>query len=204
VRGEWESFVRGRGSDLYLIREYMPDDSARHVDWKATAKSGSLKVREFSREDERRLRIVFDNPAAGLISGPAYERAVNLAASLAWHFSEDHDADVSFVVPGSVQSYDLHEFLRRLAVIRPIINPLKNEKNEKNEKHGAPAPDKKAGVTGQTADVFLELSSGGLDQYNIVLTARARGSVPTGLWNCSYFFFIGEEGGHCGAEWSPK
>lgn len=58
VRGEWESFVRGRGFDLYCIREYLPEDSARHVDWKATAKSGSLKVREFSREDERKLCIV--------------------------------------------------------------------------------------------------------------------------------------------------
>ncbi len=203
VRGEWESFVRGRGSDLYLIREYMPDDSARHVDWKATAKSGSLKVREFSREDERRLRIVFDNPAAGLISVPAYERAVNLAASLAWHFSAEHDADVSFMVPGSVQSHDLHEFLRRLAVIQPAaiqpaINPLGDRKPV------PPGPDKKAGVTGQTADVFFELSSGGLDQYNIVVTARARGSVPTALWSCSYFFFIGEEGGHRSAVSSPK
>ena len=65
VRGEWESFVRGRGSDLYRIREYMPEDSARHVDWKATAKSGSLKVREFAREDERKLCIAFDNPEPG-------------------------------------------------------------------------------------------------------------------------------------------
>jgi uncharacterized protein (DUF58 family) len=77
VRGEWQSFVRGRGSDLYRIREYMPEDSARHVDWKATAKSGSLKVREFAREDERRLCIAFDNPEAGLISGAAYEKAVD-------------------------------------------------------------------------------------------------------------------------------
>ena len=53
--------------DLYLIREYMPEDSARHVDWKATARTGSLKVREFSREDERKLRIVFDNPAPGVL-----------------------------------------------------------------------------------------------------------------------------------------
>ena len=68
VRGEWESFVRGRGSDLYRIREYMPEDSARHVDWKATAKSGSLKVREFAREDERKVCIAFDNPEPGLIS----------------------------------------------------------------------------------------------------------------------------------------
>jgi len=194
VRGEWESFVRGRGSDLYLIREYMPDDSARHVDWKATAKSGSLKVREFSREDERRLRIVFDNPASGVISGPAYERAVNLAASLAWHFSEEHDAEVSFVIPGGIQSQDLHEFLRCLAVIQPLGDG----------KAEFPVPGKKAVTPARTADVFFDLSSGGLDQYNIVLTARARGSVPTALWNCSYFFFIGEEGGHRSADSSPK
>ena len=65
ITGEFETFARGRGDDLYLIREYMPEDSARHVDWKATAKSGSLKVREFSREDERKLRLVFDNPGSG-------------------------------------------------------------------------------------------------------------------------------------------
>jgi uncharacterized protein (DUF58 family) len=194
VRGEWESFVRGRGSDLYLIREYMPDDSARHVDWKATAKSGSLKVREFSREDERRLRIVFDNPASGVISGPAYERAVNLAASLAWHFSEEHDAEVSFVIPGGIQSQDLHEFLRCLAVIQPLGDG----------KAEVPVPGKKAVTPARTADVFFDLSSGGLDQYNIVLTARARGSVPTALWNCSYFFFIGEEGAAPQPRFSPK
>jgi uncharacterized protein (DUF58 family) len=198
VRGEWESFVRGRGSDLYLIREYMPDDSARHVDWKATAKSGSLKVREFSREDERRLRIVFDNPQAGVISGPAYERAVNLAASLAWHFSAEHQAEVSFVVPGGVQSHDLHEFLRGLAVIQPAINP------SGDGKPGSPGIGQEAGVAGRPADVFLELSSGGLDQYNIVLTARVRGSVPTALWNCSYFFFIGEEGQSRGMDFPPR
>ena len=32
VTGEFEAFVSGRGYDLYRIREYMPDDSARHVD----------------------------------------------------------------------------------------------------------------------------------------------------------------------------
>ena len=52
VTGEFETFVRGRGYDLYRIREYLPEDSARHVDWKATARTGSLKVREFSREDD--------------------------------------------------------------------------------------------------------------------------------------------------------
>jgi uncharacterized protein (DUF58 family) len=181
VRGEWESFVRGRGSDLYRIREYMPEDSARHVDWKATAKSGSLKVREFSREDERKLCIVFDNPALGLISEPAYERAVNLAASLAWHFSEQ-DAEVSFVLPGHGRGTDLHEFLARLAVIEP-------------RKDHAAAQGPQAGMQQDVLreEVLPELSPGGTGEYNIVLTARPRGSLPTTLWNCSYFVFIGKE-----------
>jgi uncharacterized protein (DUF58 family) len=172
VRGEWESFVRGRGSDLYRIREYMPEDSARHVDWKATAKSGSLKVREFSREDERKLCIVFDNPPVGAISEPAYERAVNLAASLAWHFSEK-DAEVSFVLPGHGRGADLHEFLARMAVIEP--------------QSGSPA-----GPTPRE-DVLRQVNLGGSGEYNIILTSRPRGSLPTALWNSSYVIFLDSE-----------
>ena len=118
VTGEFETFVRGRGNDLYLIREYMPDDSARHVDWKATARTGSLKVREFSREDERKLRIVFDNPAPGVLQPAVYERAVRLAASLGWHFHHE-DVEVSFVAPGLEPTEDVFIFLRYLALIEP-------------------------------------------------------------------------------------
>ena len=118
VTGEFETFVRGRGYDLYRIREYMPEDSARHVDWKATARTGSLKVREFSREDERKLRIVFDNPMPGMLSSEAYERAVDLAASLGWHFYHE-DAEISFVASGLELTNDIFAFLRHLAVVEP-------------------------------------------------------------------------------------
>jgi len=118
VTGEFETFVRGRGNDLYLIREYMPDDSARHVDWKATARTGALKVREFSREDERKLRVVFDNPAPGVLPPPVYERAVRLAASLGWHFHHE-DVEVSFVAPGLEPTEDVFAFLRYLALVNP-------------------------------------------------------------------------------------
>ncbi len=184
VRGEWESFVRGRGSDLYRIREYLPEDSARHVDWKATAKSGSLKVREFSREDERKLSIVFDNPAAGLISEKEYERGVNLAASLAWHFAKQ-DAEVSFVLAGQGRSEDLHEFLARLAVVEP--------------RGGVRGSGRRGGVgctrigAALEDDPLWEMNLGQSGEYNIVLTARAPGSLPTALWNCSYVVFLGAE-----------
>lgn len=174
VRGEWESFVRGRGSDLYRIREYMPEDSARHVDWKATAKSGSLKVREFAREDERKLCIAFDNPQAGVITEAAYEKAVDLAASLAWHFSTQ-DAEVSFLIPGRPLTRDLHEFLGWLA----LVEPIKIQATD--------------GMTPDTTDSLAELGRGPFDEYNIVITARARGTVPTGLWNSSYFVFVGSQ-----------
>ncbi len=167
VRGEWESFVRGRGSELYRIREYLPEDSARHVDWKATAKSGSLKVREFAREDERKLAIVFDNPAEGAISEDVYERAVDLTASLAWHFSRE-EAEISFLLPGVPETRDLHEFLAALAVIKPLA------------------------VGSYSKDPLCDMNLESGDEYNIVVTSRLRGTVPTALWNSSYFVFVGE------------
>jgi uncharacterized protein (DUF58 family) len=160
ITGEFETFVRGRGDDLYLIREYMPEDSARHVDWKATAKSGSLKVREFSREDERKLRIVFDNPGSGIVSEKAYEDAVALAASLSWHFAGEN-TEVSFVSQGYSGEPDIYRFLAHLAVAQPQSLPSLIE--------------------------GLQPS----DDYNIILTTRARGGIPTGLWACSYFVFLG-------------
>lgn len=119
VTGEFETFVRGRGYDLYRIREYMPEDSARHVDWKATARTGAPKVREFSREDERKLRIVFDNPMPGTLTREAYERAVRLAASLGWHFCHE-DAEISFVAAGLEPTSDVFAFLRYLALVEPL------------------------------------------------------------------------------------
>jgi uncharacterized protein (DUF58 family) len=122
VTGEFKTFARGRGHDLYRIREYMPEDSARHVDWKATAKSGSLKVREFSREDERKLRIVFDNPSLGAVSNQAYENAIALAASLGWHFT-GQNAQTSFVAQGYSGATDVYQFLAYLAIIEPQTSP---------------------------------------------------------------------------------
>ena len=159
ISGEFESFVRGRGYDLYRIREYMPEDSARHVDWKATAKSGSPKVREFTREDERKLRIVFDNPAPQKLPGDDYERAVALAASLAWHFHAE-DAELSFVAADYYGEGDVYGFLSYLATVEP-----------------------KAGKS-----VIEELRPS--EEYNLIVTARPRGTIPTAIWSCSYLLFV--------------
>jgi uncharacterized protein (DUF58 family) len=69
LAGQIESHARGSGDDLYAIRRYHPSDHMRYIDWKATAKSMSMMVREHMREDEWRLTIVFDTTA------PPSERA---------------------------------------------------------------------------------------------------------------------------------
>src|SRR5262249_23601001 len=151
--------VAGRGYDLYRIREYLPEDSARHVDWKATAKTGALKVREFTKEDERKLRIVFDNPAPGEVSPDSYEKYVALAASLGWHFSDDN-TELSFATGEAMGEPGIFGFLRYLALVEP-----------------------------RNGSSLLESLSPS-DDYNIIFTARPRGSIPTALWNCSYFIFL--------------
>jgi len=161
ITGEYEVFVAGRGHDLYRIREYGPEDSARHLDWKASAKSQSLKVREFTREDERRLRIIFDNPEPGAVQEMSYERGVALTASLAWHFAGEN-TQLTYVSQNYGGSRDIYDFLAHLAL-------------------ATPAPGKSL-----VDDIAIT------DDFNIVLTTRARGSIPTGLWSCSYFIFLDE------------
>jgi hypothetical protein len=118
LTGKLEAYQRGRGADLYRIREYLPEDSVRFVDWKATAKSGSLKVREFSREDERRLRLVFDNPLPGGVSAPGYERMLSLAASLAFRLSQEN-VFLSFVSQEYESIGGVYGFLAHLANLAP-------------------------------------------------------------------------------------
>ena len=40
-----------------------------------------------------------------------------------------------------------------------------------------------------SADFLRSMNLGAADEFNIVVTARARGTVPTALWNSSYFIF---------------
>jgi hypothetical protein len=118
-------------------------------------------VREFTREDERKMNIVFDNPAPGQVSEQEYEAAVRLAASLAWHFA-DGSTDISFTAPGYSGAPDQFAFLRYLALVKPDEQALK----------------------------LGDIPTSGA--YNLVVTARARGTIPTNVWTSSYVIFVVE------------
>jgi len=95
LQGTSERFERGLGHDLYTIRDYIPSDSARHVHWKASAKTSALKTREYAAEENHRVVIAFDR-FGGHDDEAKFEQLVSSAASLAYHLTND-GVEVGFV-----------------------------------------------------------------------------------------------------------
>jgi uncharacterized protein (DUF58 family) len=127
LQGRIESRAKGSGSDLYAIRQYLSSDHHHHIDWKATAKTTRLMVREYTRDDDWRVTIVFDprvekETASAPEFAEKFERAVTLAASLVAHFIREGaevrllagDRDSGFGL-GRAHSYKLFHSLARLA-----------------------------------------------------------------------------------------
>jgi uncharacterized protein (DUF58 family) len=84
ILGSYHRLERGLGNDLYTIRDYVPSDSTRHVHWKASAKTGALKTREFATEDSRRVILAFDRFASAR-DDVRFEALVSQTASMAFH-----------------------------------------------------------------------------------------------------------------------
>jgi len=95
LRGSNQRFERGLGHDLYMIRDYVPSDSARHVHWKASAKTSILKTREYAAEEARTITLAFDR-FGHAHDADAFEQLVSLAASLAFHLT-NNGLEVTFM-----------------------------------------------------------------------------------------------------------
>ncbi len=52
--------VRGQGSDFESLRPYLPGEDLRHIDWKISAKRGSLISRNLQVEKGQQLTILID------------------------------------------------------------------------------------------------------------------------------------------------
>lgn len=174
IEGSIESHSKGRGQDLYALREYVPTDSVRHVHWKASARMGSLMVREFAREDDRRVLLVLDpysggaDDAGGEKAEERFERAVHLCAGVAWHFYE-RNAQLEFRGAGietrlAPAEESIFAILRFLAVAQ-------------TEKPGAESP-------------LLEELAASPDLFKLIVTSRPRGTIAADLWHSSYVVFL--------------
>ncbi len=173
ILGAIESLAKGRGQDLYALRDYLPNDSARLVHWKASARSGSLMVREFAREDDSNVLLVFDPystaalPSCSQTDKERFERAVTLCAAIAWDFRERSTAlefrSVNAEVGLAPAGENIFSVLRHLALMHPITPPNDSD--------------------------FLQDLAANPDAFKIVVTSRPRGSMPPNLWHSAYIVF---------------
>lgn len=60
LNGQHASRLRGRGLNFEEMRDYLPGDDVRSIDWKTTARTGSPHVRVYTEERDRPALLVVD------------------------------------------------------------------------------------------------------------------------------------------------
>ena len=84
--GRTSVLIRGQGTEFDSLREYVPGDDVRSIDWRATARSGDVVVRTWRPERDRRVLLVLDTgrTAAGRVGdAPRLDAAMDAALLLA-------------------------------------------------------------------------------------------------------------------------
>ena len=121
ISGEIETHFRGLGRDFYRIRPYEAFESARHVDWKASAHVGALQVREFAREQEQVVEIFLDRDISPEWDG-WFEHAIDCCSFLAWRLSNQgasiHFRSNNFQLRQPEEG-DIYSILKFLALVYP-------------------------------------------------------------------------------------
>lgn len=60
LEGEYGSVFKGRSMDFDDLREYIPGDDVKDIDWKATARSGSTRIRRYVAVRKHNIMLVVD------------------------------------------------------------------------------------------------------------------------------------------------
>lgn len=79
--GEYKSVFKGRGMEFDEVREYMPGDEVRTIDWNVTARTGKPFVKRFIEEREQALFFLVDMSASGTF-GSTQKTKNEIAAEL--------------------------------------------------------------------------------------------------------------------------
>ncbi len=64
LEGEYASVFKGRSMDFEDLREYVPNDDIKDVDWKATARSGQTLIKRYVAIRKYRILLVVDTGKA--------------------------------------------------------------------------------------------------------------------------------------------
>jgi uncharacterized protein (DUF58 family) len=106
--GQYHSTFKGRGMEFDEVREYVPGDDIRSIDWNVTARTGSPHIKKFVEEREMTVMLVVDVSASNLFgSGTQMKRdlAAEVAALLAFSAIRNNDRIGLILFAEEVEKY---------------------------------------------------------------------------------------------------
>jgi uncharacterized protein (DUF58 family) len=126
LAGEYHSVFKGRGMDFDEVREYVPGDEVRAIDWNVTARAGRPFVKKFTEERELTILLAVDVSASGNFgSGTQSKRqmAAELASVLAFSAIRNSDKVGLVLFSDQIEQYIPPKKGRQhvLRVIREIL-----------------------------------------------------------------------------------
>src|SRR5688572_22604793 len=97
--GEYHSVFRGRGIEFSEVREYLPGDDVRTIDWNVTARMGAPYVKKFVEERELILYLLVDiSASSGFSSTSATKREMSAEIATLLAFAADANNDKAGVI----------------------------------------------------------------------------------------------------------
>ncbi len=127
VLGEYRSVFKGRGMEFDEVREYVPGDDVRTIDWNVTARTGFAHVKRYIEEREMTAVLLVDLSLSGRF-GSTHQLKIDLAteisAVLAFSAIKNNDKIGLLIFTDHVEMYIPAKKGQRhvLRVIRELIN----------------------------------------------------------------------------------
>ncbi len=106
--GEYESVFKGRGIEFADVREYVPGDDIRTIDWNVTARSQHPFVKKYTEERELTVLFVVDGSASQQFGTTAKIKAqitAEICALLAFSAIRNHDKVGMVIYTDEVEKY---------------------------------------------------------------------------------------------------
>ncbi|HEY2328569.1 MAG TPA: DUF58 domain-containing protein [Verrucomicrobiae bacterium] len=134
--GAYLSHFKGRGMDFEELREYIPGDDVRDIDWNVTHRLGRVFVKRFREERELTAVLAVDVSASssfGSANRTKREFACEIAATLAFSAAKNGDKVALLLFTDEVELFVPPRKGRRhiLRIVRELLmfNPKKRGTN---------------------------------------------------------------------------
>ena len=128
--------VIGTGTEFYSLREFVPGDSLRSVNWKALAKKGKMMVNETVREDVMDVILLVDAREVSAVGGgrdTPLEMSCRAAATYAKQLLDERNNVALMVYGDTVDRIDLDRGEHHLFKILTGLSSAKPQGNLKLE-----------------------------------------------------------------------